>query len=126
MPSVPNDGCSMTDTATEGLRAWLAATPPGASVVLSGEQARALAQAPSPEPISWRERIWTAGAATELSIYEAAEAVGRSVAWIHRRSGAAARRPTSDVTPIPCVRRDGRLVFIVGELRDFLRRTAEE
>jgi hypothetical protein len=112
---------AVTESLTDVLRAWLAQTPAGvASVTLTPEAARALA-APVPSgPVSWRERLWSVAAETELSVAEAAEALGRSVAWLHRRTGPAARRPESEVRPVPCLHREGRLAFTAGALRAFL------
>jgi len=110
------------------LRRWLAATPPGASVLLSAEQARALAAppslpdappaavagSPSPDLRSWRERLWVVPAETLLTSAEAAEALGLSRDAIHRRT---ARKRSATLSYLPHQRVDGLLLFRAGELR---------
>lgn len=67
-----------------------------------------------PEPIkhTWRERLWLVPSETRLGVREAAEAIGRPVSWVYRRTS-----PKSAKAPLPHRRLDGELVFLAGELR---------
>ena len=64
---------------------------------------------------TWRERVWTAPAETRVGRQELLEAVGRSEHWLYRHTGAKAK-----CSRIPCRKLDGELVFLVGELRQWL------
>jgi hypothetical protein len=66
-------------------------------------------------PLTWRERLWTVPAETRLGTREAAEAIGRPVSWVYRRTGE--HCPNA---PLPHRRLDGELVFLAGELRAWL------
>lgn len=61
---------------------------------------------------SWRERLWNCEPKTRLWLDEVAEAMGKSKAAVRKliqRHG------------LPCRRRHGELVFLAGEVRDWLR-----
>jgi hypothetical protein len=75
---------------------------------------RSEADPESPTP-TWRERLWTAPAEVRLGARELAEALGRPVSWVYRRTG-----PKSHRSPLPHRRLDGELVFVVGEIRCWL------
>lgn len=68
----------------------------------------------------WAERLWTAPAETRLGVRELAEAVGRPRSWVYRHTA-----PSGDLAPIPHRRLDGLLVFLAGEVRDWLRANEE-
>ncbi len=117
------------------LRRWLAATPPGAAVLLSAEQAHAVAgpslETPAPvagtapprcDPTPWRERLWTVPAETLLTSAEAADALGLTRDAIHRRT--AKKRPAG-LTALPHRRMDGVLVFRAGDLREWVEQFGE-
>lgn len=80
-----------------------------------------LADAPEPQPEpkaappSWRVLLWTVGAETRIGKREVLEAVGRPASWLYRHTG-----PASE-DRIPHRRLDGELVFVVGEIREWLR-----
>lgn len=104
------------------LRAWLAQAPAGTSLTaaalleLLGDQQPAAAVpvvAPAPLELTWRERLWLVPAETRIGTLEACEALGRSRSWLYRQLGAA--------SPPPHRKLDGELVFVVGELRAWLR-----
>lgn len=104
------------------LRAWLLDAPDG-TLVLAAEVLRRLEEAlpvdnttpvEATEP-TWRERLWTAPAETRIGRQELLEAVGRSEHWLYRHSGAKAK-----CSRIPCRKLDGELVFVVGEVRQWL------
>ena len=63
------------------------------------------------EPPSWRERLWTCHAETRLGIEELCEALGRSKAFVYRHTRA---------KTIPHRRLDGELLFVAGEIREWL------
>jgi len=73
-------------------------------------------------PPSWRERLWTAPAETRIGKAELLEAVGKTESWLYRHT-AEKRKPG---TPrIPHRKLDGELVFVVGEIRAWLRQHEE-
>ena len=105
-----------------GLRAWLLEAPDG-TLVPAAEVLRRLEEelpvdngtpVEATEP-TWRERLWTAPAETRIGRQELLEAVGRSEHWLYRHSGAKAK-----CSRIPCRKLDGELVFVVGEVRQWL------
>lgn len=104
------------------LRDQLAADPVDAAPpVLRVE--RAEAEAPT-----WRERLWTAPAETRIGVPEAAEALGRSVDFVHRHVGPAAARRHRDrkgLPPIPSSKLAGERLFTVAALRDWIRDNEE-
>lgn len=62
---------------------------------------------------SWRERLWTCDPKTRLWLDEVAEALGKTkpaVRALIKRHG------------LPCRKRQGEYVFLVGELRTWLER----
>lgn len=114
-------------------REWLRLAPP-ATLVPAADVLAALEQheqdAPAVDeptadatgapalPASWRERLWLVPAETRLGVVEVAEALGRPRSWVYRRTGPAAE--TAGVTPLPCRRLDGELVFVAAELRAWI------
>lgn len=104
------------------LRAWLEAAPPGTLI-----DARALAQLlpagevqtsgnPTPAPLTWRERLWTVPPETRIGMAELCEALGRPKSWVWRHTG-----PQSPGARLPHRKLEGELVFVVGELRQYVR-----
>ncbi|MFG0304816.1 MAG: helix-turn-helix domain-containing protein [Phycisphaerales bacterium JB040] len=75
---------------------------------------------PAPAPValvqdeepSWRERLWTCPPQTRLTSAEAAEALGRPVSFIYKR--------TSGEDAIPHRKLDGSLQFVAAELRRWI------
>ena len=104
------------------LHAWLRASPPGTLV-----DAHALAQAlavslPDVGPstvaeraTSWRERLWVVPPDTRLGVAELLEALGRTRSWLYRHTG-----PSSPGACIPHRKFDGELVFLAGEVRQWV------
>lgn len=72
-----------------------------------------------PAPASWRALLWTVPAETRIGREELREAVGRPRSWIYRHTAAKAAHR------IPHRKLDGELVFVVGEVRAWLK-AAEE
>ncbi len=104
------------------LRTWLLEAPDG-TLVPAAEVLRRLEEAlpadnttpvEAREP-TWRERLWTAPAETRIGRQELLEAVGRSVDWLYRHTGVKAK-----CSKIPCRKLDGELVFVVGEVRQWM------
>lgn len=74
------------------------------------------AQEPEPEPdLTWREKMWTAPSETRIGVVELVEALGRSRSWVYHRTAASAE------SRIPHRKLDGELVFVVGEIRAWIR-----
>jgi predicted DNA-binding transcriptional regulator AlpA len=72
--------------------------------------------APSEPPTAtWRERLWTAPAETRLGMEELSEAIGRPKSWIYKRTS-----QKGEFEHIPHRRLDGVLMFLVGEVRQWL------
>jgi len=115
------------------LRDHVAASPgalyPGSWIL---EELETECSPPALEPVqavsSWRERLWSCDPATRLGIEEAAEALGRPRGWIYQRCckvtpkarERAAKRGGRVPDRIPHRKQDGALVFVAGELRDWL------
>jgi len=116
------------DLMSQGLRellAWLEAAPPGTLLdakALANEVAEVVGRpelvstpehdAPAPP---WSALLWTAPSETRLNVRELAEAVGRPRSWVYRHTA-----PKGDLAPIPHRRLDGLLVFVAGEVREWL------
>ncbi len=66
-------------------------------------------------PESWRTRLWTAPEEARIGISELCEAVGRPDSWAYKHT----MKDAED--PIPHRKLDGRLVFVVGEVRCWLK-----
>ena len=64
---------------------------------------------------TWRERLWTAPVDTRLGVSELSEAMGRPKSWIYRHTSA-----KSGLELLPHRRLDGVLVFVIGEIRQWL------
>lgn len=69
------------------------------------------------EPATWRERLWTVPPETRIGVTELIEATGRSRDWCYRHTS-----PKAGDDRIPHRKLDGELVFVVGELREWIRR----
>jgi predicted DNA-binding transcriptional regulator AlpA len=102
---------------------WLQGAPPGTAIPAAAI-AEILAALPStasrepppePLPLTWREKVWLVPAETRLGVREAAQAIGRPVSWIYRRTG-----EKSAKAPLPHRKLDGELVFVAGELRAWM------
>ncbi len=106
------------------LRRWVAAAPAGTTVstdalaemldVLDMEPAPELAGDTSP-PLPWTLLLWQADPETRIGRDELLEAIGRSESWLYRHTGPKAKHR------IPHRKLDGELVFLVGEVRRWLR-----
>ena len=68
------------------------------------------------EPYTWREKLWTVPEETRIGAYEMCEALGRTKSWLYHRTGPSAK------DRIPHRKLDGELVFVVGDVREWLRR----
>lgn len=69
----------------------------------------------TPEPWSWRERLWIVPAETRIGVVELAEALGRPKSFIYARTGAKAD------DSIPHRKLEGILIFTAGEVRAWIR-----
>ena len=104
------------------LRTWLREAPPGTMVPATEMAARLEAVCPTgrtttdvvTEP-TWRERLWTCPPETRIGRQELLEALRRSENWLYRHTGTKAK-----CSRIPCRKLDGELVFVVGEVRQWL------
>ena len=102
---------------------WLQSAPPGTTIPaasLAETLATVTSAAPAPpaEPLmhTWREKLWLVPGETRLGVREAAEAIGRPVSWVYRRTG-----EKSAKAPLPHRKLDGEIVFTAGELRAWLK-----
>ena len=106
------------------LQRWLATAPNGTMVstetlaeMLDGldvEPAHQPDQVTSP-PLPWSVLLWSADPETRIGRNELLEAIGKPRSWLYRRTGAKAKHR------IPHRKLDGELVFVVGEIRRWLR-----
>lgn len=126
----------------DGLCRWLREAPPGTLVPVEVLHALLSATACPPGPIpssiealdtpsgrnagterdrplSWRSLLWSVPAETRIGREELLEAVGRPRSWLYRHTGPKAQRR------IPHRKFDGELVFLVGEVRAWLREQEE-
>jgi predicted DNA-binding transcriptional regulator AlpA len=105
---------------------WLRMAPAGTMVDAAAirEALEGAGEGPAPAPVlplphlepPWRERLWTAPPETRVGVRELAEAVGRPRSWVYRRTGQNGKKAL-----LPHRKLDGELVFVVGEIRDWLR-----
>ena len=110
--------------ALDDFRRWVARAPAGTMVstdalaemldVRDHEPAPEAARGVSP-PLPWMLLLWTADPETRIGRTELLEAVGRPPSWLYRHTGSKAKHR------IPHRRVDGELVFLVGEMRIWLR-----
>ena len=112
------------------LRAIVGPLPPGAAVTLPADTLRAWLAEECEEPTtleperavpppSWRALLWTVDPETRIGRVELLEAVGRPASWLYRHTG-----PKAEVR-IPHRKLDGELIFLVGEVRAWLREHEE-
>jgi predicted DNA-binding transcriptional regulator AlpA len=79
------------------------------------------AREPSPEPVlGWREKFWLVPAETRLGLVELTEALGKPKSWVYRHTS-----EKSGLPRIPHRKLDGSLIFVVGEVRAWLREHEE-
>lgn len=107
------------------LVAWLRSAPPGTTVPagsLADELEPLLATGPTlvtpppaGAPATWRTMLWTVPPETRMGAREVAEAIGRPVSWVYRRTGERASKAR-----LPHRKLDGELVFVAGEVRAWL------
>lgn len=83
--------------------------------LVEGGQFQASVVPDSPIAPTWRALLWTIDPETRIGRDELLEAVGRPVSWLYRHTGEAAK------DRIPHRKLDGQLVFVVGEVRTWLR-----
>ena len=113
------------------LRAWVGSAPAG-TMILASSLAECLSDTPerasgqrstaaTPEPPTWREKLWTVPAEMRIGVRELAEALDRSVSFVYRHSGSA----KSGVSLLPHRKLDGELVFVVGEIRGWIQRNEQ-
>lgn len=95
------------------------------SLPAAGPEVELRAESPS-LAWTWRERVWTVPAETRLGTAELAEALGRPKSWIYERTS----RPKTvedrhnretEGPPLPFRKLDGTLVFVAGEVREWIR-----
>ena len=70
--------------------------------------------------VDWRERLWVVPAETRLGVTELCEALGRSRSWVYRHTG---KCNPEDRMPHRLL--EGSLVFVVGEVRTWVREHEE-
>ena len=65
---------------------------------------------------TWREKLWTAPAEVRIGTQEVAEALGKPVSWVYRHTSG-----KSGYTLLPYRKLNGELLFVVGEIRAWVR-----
>lgn len=115
-------GTVMGTTSLISLLEWLRSAPPNTTVDASEIADRIAELQPEPDtaPLNlpeptWRERLWTAPPETRIGRDELLEALGRPTSWLYRHTSS-----KSECARIPHRKLDGELVFIVGEVRQWL------
>ncbi len=110
--------------ALNDFRRWVATAPNGTMVSTKtlAEMLDAFDMEPAPEiakdaapPLPWTFLLWTADPETRIGRTELLEAVGRPASWLYRHTGPKAKHR------IPHRKLDGELIFVVGEVRRWLR-----
>lgn len=103
------------------LRRWAEEAPVGTTVpasalveLLDELEDSAPVEVAELQPETWRERLWTVPADTRLGVVEVAEALGRPRSYVYARTGERAE------DPLPCRKLDATLVFMAGELREWI------
>ena len=103
---------------------WVTRAPPGTMIEAAALREVLESDGPleSPTPAlvltvesTWQERLWTAPDDTRIGARELAEALGRPRSWVYRRTAPSKR------APLPHRKLDGELVFVIGEVRAWLR-----
>ncbi len=110
------------------LLAALRQMPPG-TMVPAAEMATHLEEvSPMGDPTpghgsdpTWMERLWTAPPETRIGVRELADAMGRPRSWVYRRTA-----PNGERAPIPHRKLDSELVFVVEEIRSWVRQHETE
>ncbi len=104
------------------LIAWLRDAPTGTTVDAAVIAARLERWTEFPDTASvdtaeptWREKLWTAPAESRIGRDELLEAVGRPASWLYRHTS-----QKGDCARIPHRKMDSELVFVVGEVRQWL------
>lgn len=69
---------------------------------------------------SWQERLWTVPADTRMTAPDVGEALCRPKSWVYRHTSQATGLPR-----LPHRKLDGELVFVAGEVRDWIRQHEE-
>ena len=70
--------------------------------------------------LGWQERLWSAPDETRMRVNDICEALGRPKSWVYRHTSQAAGLPR-----IPHRKLDGELVFVAGEVRQWVREHEE-
>lgn len=106
------------------LRRWVATAPKGTTVSTEAltEMLDAFDAEPAAGPdritspaLPWTVLLWSADPETRIGRAELLEAVGRPASWLYRHTGPKAKHQ------MPHRKLDGELVFVVGEIRRWLR-----
>lgn len=114
---------------------WLQSCPPGVTIPAQWllEFLKDAVRAPDIQPagvpvveeLNWKEKLWIAPRETRMGVTELCEAFGKSRDWVYRYTSerAAARRIAGGkpADRLPHRKLDGCLVFVVGEIREWIR-----
>jgi predicted DNA-binding transcriptional regulator AlpA len=109
------------------LRSWLELAPAGTTVPAAALlELLAVPTVPASEPAAprqtegWRVTFWSCPAETRIGVAELLEALGKPRSWLYRHTS-----EKSGLPRIPHRKLDGGLLFVVGEVRAWLREHEE-
>ena len=103
----------MSERVLSAARAWLQAGQELVQALADAEPADSPAGGKIPP--TWREKLWTVPPETRIGVAELCEATGRTKSWVYRNTSEKATGPR-----LPHRLMGGELVFVVGELRQWL------
>jgi hypothetical protein len=70
----------------------------------------------APAAAEWPERLWIAPADTRMTANDVGASLHRPKSWVYRHTS-----PASGLPLLPHRKLDGELVFVAGEVRDWVR-----
>jgi hypothetical protein len=103
---------------------WLCQELERAGASLQPEPEPANPAGDGPPLVTWREKLWTVPAETRIGVHELTEALGKPRSWVYRHTSPKAAE-AAGYPLIPHRKLEGELIFVVGELRAWIRDNEE-